>query len=151
MTTIITTGRITEDFELKKSEKSNCTYVNFDIAVNEGFGENQKTMFFECTAFEAEAKRLVKAKAKKGSLIEVVGKFSVNDYENEATGKSGYNLKLIVLSWSYIPGSNAKKNASNTNSDNEAGDEQISNQDPGAHTPPEHDYDEVTNLDEDVY
>jgi single-stranded DNA-binding protein len=55
MTTITTIGRITKDFELKQSERSDCKYANFSIAVNDGFGDNQTTMFFECTAFNAEA------------------------------------------------------------------------------------------------
>jgi len=151
MTTINAIGRITKDFELKKSEKSDCIYANFSLAVNEGFGDNQKAMYFECTVFGADAERLIKAKAKKGSLIQVTGKFGVSYYHNEATGKSGYNLKITVLGWSYIPGSNGKKDANdgNGNSENSAtNDAQIPNHDPGPYPPPEHDYDETTNLDE---
>jgi len=119
MTTINAIGRITKDFELKKSEKSGCIYANFSLAVNEGFGENQKTMYFECTVFGTDAERMIKAKAKKGSLIQVTGKFGVSYYVNETTGKSGYNLKITVLGWSYIPGSNGKKDANGeSNNDN---------------------------------
>ena len=143
MTTINAIGRITKDFELKQSEKSGCVYVNFSLAVNDGFGETQKTMFFECAAFGADAERLIKAKAKKGSLIQVTGKFGVSDYVSEKTGASGYNLKLTVLAWSYIPGSNGKKDA---NGENGNGAE-IPNQDPGANPPPD-DYDGTTDLDE---
>ena len=61
MTTIITIGRITKDFELRKSEKG-CVYANFNIAVNEGVGGSQKTMFYECTVFGADANALLKQK-----------------------------------------------------------------------------------------
>ena len=151
MTTINAIGRITKDFELKKSEKSDCIYANFSLAVNEGFGKNQKAMYFECTVFGADAERLIKAKAKKGSLIQVTGKFSVANYHNEATGKSGYNLKIAVHGWSYIPGSNCKKDANDNDSNVEnsvTNDAQISNHAPGQYPPSEHDYDETTNLDE---
>jgi len=149
MTTITTIGRITKDVELKKSEKSGCVYANFSLAVNEGIGETQKTMFFECTVFGADAERLIKAKAKKGSLIQVTGKFSVADYVSETTGKSGYNLKLTVLAWSYIPGSNGngKKDENGETNGNGTDGAEVPNQDPGANPPPD-DYDGTTNLDE---
>ena len=147
MTTINAIGRITKDFELKTGP-SGCIYANFSLAVNEGFGESQKATYFECTIFGAEAERLVKAKAKRGSLIQVAGKFGVRDYVVEATGKSGYNLKITVLAWSYIPGSNGKKESDGENGDNVANDVDVPNQDPGAYPPPEHDYDETTNIDD---
>ena len=151
MTTINTIGRITKDFELKKSEKSGCVYANFSLAVNDGFGKDQKAMYFECTVFGTEAERLIKAKAKKGSLLQVAGKFSVSYYANEATGKSGHNLKITVLGWGYIPGANSKKDTNGSDGSSESSVENgthVPNQDPGTYPPPEHDYDETTNLDD---
>jgi len=116
MTTINTIGRITKDFELKQSENG-VTYANFGLAVNNGFGENQKPTFYGCTVFGRDAERIVKARARKGSLIQVVGKFDVSEYHNEAAGKSGVNLRVTVLGWSYIPGTGGKKDASNDNRD----------------------------------
>lgn len=110
--TITTIGRITKDFELKQGA-SGCIYANFSLAVNDGFGETKKTIFFECTVFGKDAERLVKAKARKGSLIQVIGKFGVSDYVSEVTGKLGYNLKITVLGWSYIPGAGGQKVANN--------------------------------------
>jgi len=112
MTTIKTIGRITKDFELKKSERSGCVYANFTLAANDGFGDNQTTMFFECTAFGADAERMIKAKVQKGSLIEVVGKFSTSEYERR-DGGTGHSLKITVLAWGYIPGAGSKKEPSN--------------------------------------
>ena len=89
-------------------------------------------------------------KAKKGSLINVTGKFGVSYYTSDKTGKSGYNLKITVLGWRYVPGSNGKKdtNGESGNGDNGATDDaQIPNQDPGAYPAPG-DYDGETNLDE---
>jgi single-strand DNA-binding protein len=80
MTTITTIGRITRDLELKTGEKSGCVYTNFSLAVNEGFGDSQKTMFFDCVAFGPDAERLIKAKAQKGSMIQVTGKFGTTEF-----------------------------------------------------------------------
>lgn len=114
MTTITTIGRITRDFELKTGEKSGCVYANFSLAVNEGYGDSQKATYFECTAFGADAERLVKAKAKKGSLIQVTGKFSTSEFVR-TNGDPGYSLKIIVLAWDYIPVGSSKKDSNGDN------------------------------------
>lgn len=116
-----TIGRITKDLELKKGEKSGCIYANFNLAVNEGFGGSQKTLYYECTVFGADAERLVKAKARKGSLLHVTGKFGVSDFTSN-NGKPGYRLKITVLAWSYIPGANGngQKDANSSNGSNDA-------------------------------
>jgi len=151
MTTINTIGRITKDFELKKSD-SGCTYANFSIAVNEGVGSKQKTMFFECTIFGADAERLVKAKAKKGSMIQISGKFGVSEFPRN-NGEQGYSLKITVLAWAYIPsanGQNTNGNASNNNSNDASSNgsnTQIPNQPPEQHYH-EGDYNGTTNLDD---
>jgi|GEM_PF-278896 len=119
MTTITTIGRITKDFELKQGEKSGCIYANFSLAVNEGVGENQKTMFFDCVVFGADAERLIKAKAKKGSLIQVTGKFGTSAYISNG-GKPSYSLKITVLAWSYIPGTGGQKDANDSGGGNGA-------------------------------
>jgi len=97
-------------FELKKSEKSGCVYANFSIAVNEGFGDKQKTTYFECTVFGAEDERLQKAKAKKGSQLQITGKFGTSEFERK-DGTPGHSLTILVLAWSYIPGTGGQKDA----------------------------------------
>jgi single-strand DNA-binding protein len=155
MTTITTIGRITKDFELRTGEQSGCVYASFSLAVNEGFGDDKKTTYFECIVFGADAERLVKAKAKKGSLIQVTGKFGTSEFERK-NGEQGYSLKITVLAWSYIPGTNGQKNGngdngangtSGTNGDNA----QVPNESPEAPQPAEEsaeDYDGATNLDD---
>ena len=158
MMTMNVIGRITKDFELKKVEKSGCIYANFSLAVNEGFGNNQKTFYFDCTVFGADAERLVKAKAGKGSLINVIGKFGVSDY-TRPNGEPGYNLKLTILAWSYIPGANGGKKDADTNSNGSNGgaygnnstgygNVPVPNEIPDAY-PPVDDYNGMTNLDDD--
>ena len=147
MTTITTTGRLTKDIELRKSEKG-VAYVNFSLAVNEGFGDNQKTMFFECTIFNGEAERLVKAKAKKGSLISVVGKFHVEEFTRN-NGEPGYSLKLTVLTWSYITGTGGQKdtNGGKDGSGSDNGNTRVQGQTPEEYFPYSDSFG-TTNLDE---
>ena len=116
MTTITTIGRVTKDFELRTSEKNGSAYANFSLAVNEGFGEKQKTMFFECVVFGSDAERLVKAKVKKGSLIQVTGKLGVSEFTRN-NGEPGYSLRITILAWNYIPVASSQKenNGSNGN------------------------------------
>lgn len=146
MTTITTIGRVTKDFELRKGEKSGCIYVNFSLAVKEGRGSKQKTVFYNCTAFGQVAELLVNAKAKKGSLIHVTGEFGTSEFTRD-DGTLGYGLKITVLAWSYIPGANAgQKNADNKNENNgtDGGNTQTPSPGPEAN---HHDYNGVTDLD----
>ena len=144
MTTITTIGRITRDFELKTAEKSSSIYASFSLAVNEGYGKNQKTTFYECTIFGSDAERLIKAKARKGSLIQVTGKFGTSEF-TRANGEKGYSLKITVLAWSYIPGASSQKDDSGGN-DTYVANVQVPNSAPEAHFP-EGDYG-ITNLDD---
>jgi len=141
MTIITTIGRITKDLEMKKSEKG-TNYVNFSLAVNDGFGENQKVMYFECTVFNGDAERLIKAKAKKGSLLQVNGKFGVSEFDRN-DGTPGYSLKLTDVKWSYIPGTNGQKDA-NGNNGADNGNAQVQNQ------PQNGDFNGTTNLDDET-
>jgi len=166
MMPISANGRIVKDFELKKSEKSGCVYVNFSLAVNEGFGEKQKTTYFECSAFGSVAERLVKAKAKKGSLIHVSGEFGTSEFTRN-NGTPGYSLKITVHGWSYVPVASANghrdANSANGSHANSANNPQNSNQGseqyypdyPDEYYPEEHypqgDYHGETNLDNETF
>ena len=112
MTTITTIGNITRDFELKKGKgESDVVYVNFGLGVNEGYGEKRTTTYYECSVFGHEAKRLVDAKAKKGSLITVSGKFSISEHIRESNGEKVCKHNINILQWSYIPGTGGRKDA----------------------------------------
>jgi single-strand DNA-binding protein len=141
MTTITTIGRITKDVDLKKSEKG-CVYANFSLAVNEGHGDNQKTLFFECTLFNSVAERLVKAKAKKGSLIQVTGEFGTQEFTRN-NGERGYSLRITVLAWGYIPGSNGSQKDASVSNGNGAPISEEASEDKHSE-----DYNGTTNLDD---
>lgn len=72
-------GRITADLELKTSERNN-PYVRFDIAENIGSRQNLHTQYFQICAWGEDANRLIRARAKKGSLIWVTGSLELEPY-----------------------------------------------------------------------
>ena len=56
--TIITTGRVTADLELKTSQNGrNTKFVQFSLAVNKGYGENNRPNYYKCLLFGEEAQR----------------------------------------------------------------------------------------------
>ena len=72
--TIITTGRVTADLELKTSQNGkNTKYVQFGLAVNKGYGEKEHPNFYNCLLYGEDAQRIIDAKVKKGSLIQIIG------------------------------------------------------------------------------
>jgi single-strand DNA-binding protein len=148
MTIINTIGRITRDFEMRKSD-GGCTYANFSIAVNEGFGDKQKTTYYECTAFDRVAERLVKAKAKKGSQLQVVGLFGTTEFDRN-NGEKGYSLKITVLEWKYVSGSNGNGANGGNGTNGNGNGAQAQSQAP-AEYPSEGDYSGITNLDDEDF
>lgn len=101
-TTIVTTGRVTADFELQTSQNNN-TYVQFFIAVNKGYGEHQHANFFQCTLFGNAAQRILNAKVRKGSLISVTGDLDLVEYTRVNDGTKGMIPKINVFDWSFAP------------------------------------------------
>jgi single-strand DNA-binding protein len=148
MMTINAVGRIVRDFELKKSEKNGCVYANFSLVVNEGFGDNKKETYFECTAFRAEAERLIKAKAKKGSQLQITGKFGTSEYTRK-DGSPGHALTIIVLAWSYIPGTGGQKDANGGTGNGGTADNAQTTEANVGENPAGDDFPGVMNLDDD--
>ena len=111
-------GRVTKDLEPKTSE-SGVTYVNFDVAENTGFGERTKTVFHRCTIFgEDLVNRIVKAKVKKGSLLQVVGEQSLDAYVRDSDGKAVPSSNIDVWHWNYVSaGSGRQGNTGNASAD----------------------------------
>ncbi len=92
-------GRITADLELKTSEKSN-PYVRFDIAENIGSRQTLHTQYFQVCAWGEDANRLMKAHAKKGSLIWVTGSLELEPYtKRDGKQKNGCTDSADDILW----------------------------------------------------
>ena len=112
--TIITTGRVTADLELKTSQNGkNTKYVQFGLAVNKGYGEKEHPNFYSCLLYGEDAQRIIDAKVKKGSLIQIIGDQELVEYSRK-DGSPGWMAKVTLLSWNYAPTNRPKEETTNT-------------------------------------
>lgn len=107
MAQVYVIGRITADLELKTSEKKN-PYVRFDIAENIGNRQNLHTQYFQVCAWNEDANRLVKARAKKGSLIWVSGSLELEPYTKRDGVTIDKRMKILLDNWGFVPVGGAK-------------------------------------------
>ena len=117
MAQVYVIGRITADLELKTSEKKN-PYVRFDIAENIGSRQNLHAQYFQVCAWNEDANRLVKARAKKGSLIWVSGSLELEPYTKRDGVTIDKRMKILLDNWGFIPvgGAKSSKNGQVQNS-----------------------------------
>lgn len=120
--TIITTGRVTADLELKTSQNGkNTKYVQFGLAVNKGYEDNEHANFYSCLLYGDAAQRIIDAKVKKGSLIQVVADQELVEYPKR-DGSTGWMAKLTLHSWNYAPTNRPKQ--SDSEADESAAEEE---------------------------
>lgn len=79
-------GNITKDVELKYTQ-NNKAVVTVTLAVNEGYGESQKTYFIDVQVWEKQAENISKY-CGKGSKIAVTGKLIQQTWEYEGKKQS---------------------------------------------------------------
>ena len=114
--TVIATGRVTQDLELKTSQNGkNTKYIQFGFAVNKGYGENSRPNFYNCVLYNDAAQRMIDAKVKKGSLIQIIADQEIVEYQKK-TGGTGLMVKLTLHNWSYAP-MNRPKDSEHNESD----------------------------------
>ena len=95
-------GRVTKDLTPQTSQRGRL-FVSFDVAENQGYGENAETQFHQCTVWGEDAvNRIVNAKVGKGSLLEVVGRQKLAPYINN-NGEPAVNSNVTVIDWQYVP------------------------------------------------
>ena len=109
--TISTIGRVTADLELKTSQNGkNNKYIQFGFAVNKGYGDNNHANFYSCVLYGEAAQRMIDAKVKKGSLIQIVGDQELVEFTRK-DGSTGWTAKITLYNWNYAP-TNRPKNES---------------------------------------
>lgn len=97
-------GRLTRDPELRYT--GNGTPVcSFNIAIPNGYGENQTTDFINCTAWNKTAE-FVNKYFSKGRAIIVVGRISTRSWEGQ-DGKKNYSTEVVANEVSF--GENKKE------------------------------------------
>lgn len=86
-------GRLTNDVDLKfyrNTKGEERAIANFTLAVDDGYGDNKRTMFAECTVFGKRAETLEKYTSK-GSKIGVTASGHTETWE----GKDGNKHSAI--------------------------------------------------------
>lgn len=89
---VVLVGRLTKDPELKKTQTGK-SLVNFTVAVNRRYGQQEQTDFINCVTWEKSAEYLSQY-AKKGAMISVEGRISSRSYDDNS-GKKVYVTEVV--------------------------------------------------------
>lgn len=110
MNAVFLIGNLVRDPELKYSTGSNQTAIcRFTIAVNDGFGENQKTDFIRIVTFGKLAENCDRC-LKKGKKVGVEGKVKTGSYDNK-DGKKVYTTDIVASKVEFLSGAQAHGDA----------------------------------------
>lgn len=124
-TQITLTGRVTADLEIQTSSNGTA-YIQFNVAVNKGYGEQEHANFYQCVLFGKAAERLSKAGVKKGSLLFITGDLDLVEFTRKADSSKGMIPKVTVYDWNYVPaGKRAESSNANTGSGAPAGTDDV--------------------------
>ena len=91
MNRVMLTGNITRDADLRYTQNDKA-YSKFSIANNEGYGDNQKTNFFNCTLWGKSAENLNRFLVK-GQKVLITGRVELGKY----TDKEGIERTTVDI------------------------------------------------------
>ena len=90
---VILMGRLTRDPEMRHTN-SGTPVTTFSIAINSGYGENQRTDFVNCLAWNKTAEFVTKYFTK-GKMIIVIGRITTRSWETQ-DGKRAYATEVVA-------------------------------------------------------
>lgn len=108
MNKVILKGRITQDPELRTTI-NNKAVVRFTLAVNEGYGEDQRTNFINCEVWNKLAENLAKY-CSKGSSLLLEGCIRTETFDGQ-DGQKRYVTKVAVQSYEFLDSKKNKESA----------------------------------------
>lgn len=91
-------GRIVNNLELRSTNNGNSV-CQFTIAINEGYGDKERTDFIDCVAWNKRAESICKY-CDKGVKVAVEGKLQTDSYEKD--GKKIKTTKVLVNEITFI-------------------------------------------------
>ena len=94
MNSLSFTGRLTRDAETRYLQNGTAV-LSFSVANNTGYGDKQKTNYFDCALFGKRAEGKLAEYMKKGQEVGVVGELSLNTYQKK-DGTQGASLQVRV-------------------------------------------------------
>lgn len=98
---VFQTGRLGKEVDLRYTPAGKAVAV-FEIAVNDGFGDNKKTYWFKVIAWEKLAEACAEY-LKKGSKCLVEGKLTNRNYETQ-DGQKRHVTEIVALSVQFLDG-----------------------------------------------
>ena len=102
MNTVTLIGRLTKDPEVKYTAGENPTAVaRFSIAVNDGYGENERTSFINIVAFGKQAENCERFLSK-GRQVGITGRIQTGSYEKD--GRTVYTTDVIASRVEFLGG-----------------------------------------------
>ena len=128
MNKIILTGNLTKDAELRYSAYGKA-YGKFSIANNEGYGEKQKTNFFNCTLWGKGAENLNRFLVK-GQKVLITGRVELGKFTDKE-GIERITTDIIVDSFGGVEliGSKSQQETSNNDYSGNNSDFSMNNND----------------------
>ena len=90
---VILMGRLTRDPEMRHTN-SGTPVTTFSLAINSGYGENQRTDFVNCLAWNKTAEFVTKYFTK-GKMIIVIGRITTRSWETQ-DGKRAYATEVVA-------------------------------------------------------
>ena len=88
MKQIVIAGRLGKDAELRRTQNGDPV-LGFNVAVDDGYGQNKRTLWFRCSVWGKRAEAL-SDHLKKGSAVTVSGDLSTDEYE----GKTNITVRV---------------------------------------------------------
>ena len=102
MNTVTIIGRLTKDPEVKYTAGEKPTAVaRFSIAVNDGYGENERTSFINIVAFGKQAENCERFLSK-GRQVGITGRIQTGSYEKD--GRTVYTTDVIASRVEFLGG-----------------------------------------------
>lgn len=90
-------GRLASDIELRYTPKGTAV-ADVNLAVNSGYGDNQKTNWIGLTIWGKSAEAAANYLGK-GRKIIVDGRLDQDEWEDKETGKKRSKTRVIVENW----------------------------------------------------
>lgn len=94
------TGRLTKNAE-EKTSKNGKFYIQMDIAVNTGFGDNQRVSYVKVNKWGDSGKKLL-IWLTKGTQVSASGEMYINKYKSEETGKEYTDVILTAQQFNFF-------------------------------------------------
>ena len=110
MNKIFEIGRLTRDPEVRYTQSGKAVCI-FSIAVDDGYGENQKAYFFPVVVWNKSAEACGNS-LHKGSKVAVTGKLTTRQYDNKE-GKTVTAFEIVADAFGGVEFLDGKKQGGN--------------------------------------